>query len=116
MAERTTRGEIWLWLEEVAHSQWPVCIRWPYPSVHAKGYGKVRRNGIQRLASVVVCEMAHGPRPAGLVCCHSCNNAACVNPRHLRWDTYKSNNDDRLGNGTYHLRRNGRREDGSIIH
>src|SRR5262245_56269489 len=92
------------WLEEVAQSWWPVCIDWPYATV-AKGYGAVRWRGKRRNASAVVCEMAHGAPPPGLVATHLCNRPICVNPRHVAWRTYRENEQDKRGAGTYFNRR-----------
>ena len=48
-----------------------------------------------------VCEQTHGPAPApGMHACHSCGNKACCNPRHIRWDTPKGNNADKVKHGT----------------
>jgi len=41
-----------------------------------------------------------GLRPEGKEACHSCQNALCQNPAHLRWDTHQANVADREREGT----------------
>ncbi len=66
-------------------------------------YNDLRHSGIRRALHVVVCELAHGPRPGEWVdACHNCGNAGCINPRHLRWDGRKGNSADREKHGTSH--------------
>lgn len=40
-----------------------------------------------------------GTLEKGLVICHNCQNRKCVNPQHLRQDTYKSNMIDMVNSG-----------------
>lgn len=65
---------------------------WPYTGQrYPTGYGKFRRWYTHRLA----CEMAYGPIPPKMHCCHSCDNPPCCNPAHLRVDTPSANALDR---------------------
>ncbi len=48
----------------------------------------------------LVATVVHGERPDGMECAHSCGVRACVNPRHLRWDTHAGNCADKLQHGT----------------
>lgn len=105
----TSLGSLARWLEEVAlgpPSQ--ECLVWPF-ALGAKGYSYIRIDGKPRLVNRIVCARAHGPPPtAGLDAAHSCGNAACANPLHLRWATPKSNAADKKLHGTSNIgRRNG---------
>ncbi len=44
----------------------------------------------------VAYELAHGPIPAGKHVLHSCDNAVCCNPRHMRLGTNDDNVRDRV--------------------
>ena len=48
------------------------------------GYGQFRANGGMHKAHVVAFVLTCGPLPAGRVVGHTCDNAQCVRPSHLR--------------------------------
>lgn len=76
------------------------CLAWPY-SRNAKGYGTIKRNGRPKYIHRLVCEARHGSPPtARHEVAHSCGNAICCNPAHLRWSTRKENEADKLVHGT----------------
>ena len=53
----------------------------------------------ERLAQLV-CRVTRGKRPhRRSVVMHSCDNKACIRPEHLRWGTYKENNNDAWNKG-----------------
>lgn len=67
------------------------------------GYPRVREPGSGRKRTkphILICTMAHGPRPEGLEVAHGCGNRMCINPRHLRWATHPENMADRKLHGT----------------
>lgn len=74
------------------------CFFWPYGR-NTYGYPMLNREYVHRL----VCEEEHGPPPTSShEAAHSCGKGhlACVNKRHLRWDTRKGNFADKLIHGT----------------
>lgn len=70
------------------------CIIWPFSKL-PKGYGRIEWEGKGALVHRIVCKRAHGPAPTNRhVAAHSCGNASCCNPHHIRWATPKENSAD----------------------
>jgi hypothetical protein len=92
------------WMIRHANHESDECLWWPFSRL-ANGYPTVKvADGRKRIASRVMCEMAHGMPPSdGMDCAHSCGNGnnACVNPRHLRWATRIDNCHDKYDHGTH---------------
>lgn len=64
------------------------CIEWG-GGVNNKGYGPHRR----------VYERVHGPIPAGLEVCHTCDNRRCINTEHMFLGTRSDNMRDMARKG-----------------
>jgi HNH endonuclease len=76
------------------------CCLWPHGKTGA-GYGEMTLHGHRRLVHRFVCEVVHGSAPSQKhEVAHSCGVRACINPRHLRWDTRKGNHADKIIHGT----------------
>lgn len=92
------------WIENNADHQSDECLIWPKSRL-TNGYPVVNtKEGQKRIASRVMCEVAHGmPPDPSMEAAHSCGNGhkGCVNPRHLRWATRMDNSHDKYGHGTH---------------
>lgn len=80
------------------------CVSWPF-GMEAKGYGASYFDGKPTRANHVMCILAHGPRPKGAMCRHTCGGGTkgCVNPNHLVWGTSKENVHDMFEHGVFVL-------------
>lgn len=78
------------------------CLPWPF-ATNSNGYGTLKYQGRQIVASRLVCLLANGepPRPF-YQAAHSCGKGhlGCVNPKHLSWKTPSGNTLDKRKHGT----------------
>lgn len=112
---RANEGSGTRWLEQHANYDGDECLIWPFSStgkpkaahaMNSKGYGQSYRAGKSIQAHLHMAILAYGDkRPEGLIATHICGKGhdGCVNPKHLRWSTYKQNAIDRREHGTAHL-------------
>lgn len=94
------RGSLKAWVKKHVAFSGDDCLLWPF-SISVCGY-PIRRNGKKYIrVNREMCELAHGAPPSeGLHAAHSCGNALCLNPAHLRWATPAENNDDKFAHET----------------
>ena len=93
------RGAPMKWIIDHVDHDGDECLIWPFFRVKGRGYGRIGREFAHR----VMCMKVHGAPPSALhQAAHSCGKGheGCVNPKHLRWDTAKGNNADRIVHGT----------------
>lgn len=96
------RGKPLKWLRENMHSDSDDCLIWPF-SINDHGYGRIRVDGREWVASRLMCTMKHGEAPSERhEAAHNCGNGhkGCTNPNHLRWATPEENQADRVDHGT----------------
>lgn len=73
---------------------------WPWTgTMRNNGYGAIRFQRIEMVATRAVMTAIHGPIPGDLIVCHKCDNPPCVNPKHLFIGTYRDNVLDMLAKG-----------------
>lgn len=66
-----------------------------------KGYGRWQAGDRTVMAHRHAYELVTGPIPDGLMLRHSCDNPACVNPRHLDTGTARDNAQDAIARGRW---------------
>lgn len=69
------------------------------PTANPREYGVVSVSGEDLYAHRVVYELEHGPIPAGMEVCHTCDVRACFWPAHLFSGTRKTNMMDMAAKG-----------------
>jgi len=71
------------------------CWQWLAGKDHF-GYGRIRVENINRVASSLSWEMHKGKIPKGSCVLHSCDNPECTNPKHLFLGTRADNVSDMM--------------------
>lgn len=104
MAKRNSPGSSVAFL--VAHAgdkDSGACLIWPFHRHKRNGYGSAKKDGRTIGAHVLMCELAHGPKPfPEAEVAHSCGRGSdgCVHPKHVRWSTRSDNLKDKVAHGT----------------
>lgn len=78
------------------------CVEWPGPRGTTGGYGEVKYRYKNYKAHRLAYEWNVGPIPNDMFVCHSCDNPACYNPRHLWLGTALDNTRDMLTKGRHY--------------
>ena len=85
---------------------------WEWQSrVIPEGYGQISMGKTNKYAHRVAYELTHGEIPNGKCVRHTCDNRACVNPKHLLLGTHQDNMDDMVIRGRHVKRGNSIPED-----
>lgn len=83
---------------------WSGCVIWLGPAHRIGkygrgGYGIFATDGRHVYVHRLAYELLHGPIPAGMMVCHSCDVRCCINPAHLFLSNAKGNHDDKVRKG-----------------
>ena len=65
------------------------------------GYPMITRMGLHTTIIRIRWIQKNGPIPEGLLCCHKCDNPACINPDHAFLGTHTDNMQDCVRKGRY---------------
>lgn len=74
------------------------CLLWTGSKV-TDGYGELVVRAKRWRAHVLAWTLENGPKPDGLIICHTCDTPACCNPRHLYAGTKSQNKQDEIARG-----------------
>jgi hypothetical protein len=98
---RIPKGDLPAFLHQALGYTGGACLAWPFPVSEKKRYPTIKfGNGPVRV-NRLVCGLTQGPAPSAKHhAAHSCGNALCVAPGHLRWATPKENMADKFDHGT----------------
>lgn len=67
-----------------------------------KGYGRIKFNGSMFYAHRISYTLFVAAVPSNRLCCHTCDNPSCVNPKHLFLGTWADNTHDMVAKGRHH--------------
>jgi hypothetical protein len=84
-------------LEKAATIGSDECVVWPF-TLDRYGYGRITHMGM-RTAHRAMFAMVYGNVPVGHEVMHSCDNRACINPKHLSSGTHAQNMRDMAARG-----------------
>jgi hypothetical protein len=84
-------------LENAVATESDECVVWPF-TLDRYGYGRITHMGM-RTAHRAMFAMVYGDVPAGHEVMHSCDNRACINPKHLSSGTHAQNMCDMAARG-----------------